>query len=160
MTTQFASYPASAQSVTITLNSLATSTTAGRSTAAWDNTSNKYLDIGMTIRVKTNASAPTGVKGCYVYVYASIDGTNFSGSSAEAVGTDVAVTFDVPTNLIGQFFISCPAASTTYELDISFAQIFGYVPQKGGVVINNQTGNALNSSGNTVTWSGYQETSS
>lgn len=159
MTTQSASYPLSASSVTITLNSLATSTTAGRSTLAWDNTSTKYLDIAMTIRVRTNASAPTGVKGCYVYVYASIDGTNFSGSSAEAVGTDIAVTFDSPSNLLGPFFISCPAASTTYELDITFASLFGYVPQKGGVVIQNQTGNALNSSGNTVTFSGYAETS-
>ena len=70
----------------------------------------------------------------------------------------MAVTLDSPTNLLGPFFISCPAASTTYELDISFAAIFGYVPQQGGVVVQNQTGNALNSSGNTVTWSNYQET--
>ena len=158
MTTQSAGYPSSANSVTITLNSLATSTTAGRSTAAISNTTNKYLDIGMTIRIKTSSSAPTGVKGCYVYVYASVDGTNFSGSSAEAVGTDVAVTLDSPTNLIGPYFISCPAASTTYELDITFASIFGFIPAQIGLVIQNQTGNALNSSGNTVTWTGYNET--
>lgn len=159
MTTQSASYPLSASTVTITINSLANSTTAGRSSAAWDNTTSKYLDIAMTIRLKTNASAPTGVKGCYVYIYGSMDGTNFSGSSAEAVGTDAAVTFDIPTNLLGPFFVSMPAASTTYEIDISFAAIFGYVPQKGGIVVQNQTGNALNSSGNSVTYSGYQETS-
>jgi hypothetical protein len=162
MTVYNTSYPSSANALTCTLASLANSTTAGRSCAAFDNTTNKYPDIALEVKVKTNASAPTGEKGCYIYIYASMDGTNYSGSSAEAVGTDVAVTFDSPTNLFGPFFLSCPAAATTYRLQVpSLVALLGFCPQKGGVVVQNQTGNALDSTGgnHSVTWSAAQPTS-
>lgn len=162
MTTFSASYPASAQALTCTVASLASSTTAGRSSTPLDNTSNLYEDAALEVKLKTNDSAPTGEKSCHIYVYASMDGTNYSGSSAEAVGTDVAVTFDSPTNLWGPFVLSMPAASTTYRLQIpSLAEICGFMPQKAGVVVQNQTGNNLDSTaGNhAITWSGFQRTS-
>lgn len=161
MTTLSAGYPSNANALACTLASLASSTTAGRSCVAWDNTTNKFPDVGMTVRLKTNGSAPTGEKGVYIYVFAAVNGTNF-GSSSEAPGTDVAVTFDANTNLLGPFFLSMPAADTSYQFDIgSFAALYGVVPQKGGVVINNQTGNALSATAgdHSVTWTAYQPTS-
>lgn len=161
MTTYSAGFPSSANALTCTLASLASSTTAGRGSSAWDNTATKYPDGVLEVKLKTNGSAPTGVKGSYIYVYASADGTAYSGSSAENVGSDAAVTLDDATNLYGPFFLSMPAASTTYRLQIPLAAILGFTPQKAGAVVNNQTGNALDSTaGNhSVTWSAQQPTS-
>lgn len=162
MTTLSAGYPDSANALACELASLASSTTAGRSCVAFVNTTFLFPDVGMTVRLRTNGSEPTGVKGAYIYVYVSVDGTNFSGSSGEAVGTDAAVTFAAETALHGPFFLPMPAASTTYQLDLpSFAAMFGVVPAKGGVVINNQTGNALSATAadHSVTWTAHQPTS-
>lgn len=144
MTTDNIAYAAST-AITCTLASLASSATAGRSSAAVDNTTNKYDDAMVTVAVKTSASALANDKAVYVYVYGSEDGTNFNGSSAEAEGTDVAVTLDSPTNLKGPVVISCPAISTTYNTVIgSIAAFFGGImPRKWGLVIQNYTGQAL-----------------
>lgn len=155
-----AGYPSSGNALTCTLASLANSTTAGRSSTGYDNSSNKYPDIALSGKLKTNGSAPTGEKGSFVYVWASVDGTNNSGSSAEAVGTDVAVTFDANTNLVGPFFVSMPAAGTTYHFQLpSMKELFGFCPVKGGLVINNQTGNAYDSTAGNhgVYWTALQE---
>lgn len=165
MTTTLSSgYPSNANALACSLGGLASSTTAGRSCVAWDNTITKYPDVGMTIRVKTNGSAPTGEKGVYIYPYISIDATNFSGSSAEAVGGNTSVTLESPTALLGPFFLPTPQANTTYQYDIpSFKALTGgeFCPQKGGAVINNQSGNALSSTAgdHTVTWTASQPTS-
>lgn len=101
----------------------------------------------LTIAVKTSASALANDKACYVYIYGSEDGTVYNGSSAEAEGTDAAVTLDSPSNLKGPFVINCPASSTTYRLVIgSVAAVFGGVlPRKWGFVLQNFTGQALDS---------------
>jgi len=145
-TTDKIAYAASA-SITITAASLASSATAGRSCAAVDNSTNLYDDAELTVAVKTSASALANDKACYLYFYASEDGTVYGGSSAEAVGTDVAVTFDSPTNLYGPIAIACPASSVTYRKVIpSVAAIFGGVlPKKWGFVLQNYTGQALDS---------------
>lgn len=147
--------------ITCTLASLASSSTAGRSSVAVDNSSTLFDDALVTVAVKTNGSAPTGAKAVFAYVYGSEDGTNYDGSSAEAEGTDIAVTFDSPTNLKGPVLISCPAASTTYKKMFAVASLFGGVlPRKWGLVIQNQTGNALDTTeGNHVkTYSGVNYT--
>jgi hypothetical protein len=146
MTTQKIAYPASTP-ITCTLASLASSSGAGRSCVAVDNTSNLYVDAMLTLAVKTSASALANDLSCYVYLFGSEDGTVYNGSSAEAPGTDVAVTFDSPTNLKGPFALACPASSVTYRLVIgSIAQVFGNVmPRKWGFVLQNFTGQALDS---------------
>lgn len=141
-------------SITCTLASLASSSTAGRSCLAVDNSTNLYVDAILTIAVKTSASALANDKACYVYIYGSGADGVFNGSSAEAEGTDVAVTFDSPTNLKGPFPIYCPASSTTYRLVVgSIASLFGGVmPYKWGFVLQNYTGQALDSTaGNHLT---------
>jgi len=133
--------------ITCTLASLASSATAGRSCAAIDNTSDKFVDAMLYIAVKTSASALANDKACYVYLYGSEDGTNYNGSSAEAEGTNAAVTLDSPTNLKGPYIIACPASSVTYKLVIgSVAAAFGGVmPRKWGFVLQNYTGQNLDS---------------
>lgn len=133
--------------ITCTLASLASSASAGRGCLAVDNSTNLYVDAILTIAVKTSASALANDKACYVYLYgAGADGI-FNGSSAEAEGTDAAVTLDSPTNLKGPFPIYCPASSTTYRLVIgSVASVFGGVlPTKWGFVLQNYTGQNLDS---------------
>lgn len=132
--------------ITCTLASLASSATAGRGSAVVDNTSNLYDDVLLYIAVKTSSSALANDKACYIYLYGSEDGTNYSGSSAEAEGTDAAVTVDSPSNLILAGVIACPAISVTYRKVISVAPAFGGVmPRKWGFVLRNYTGQALDS---------------
>ena len=133
--------------ITATLASLASSATAGRGSVAIDNTVSQFDDAMVTIAVKTNSGTLANDKACYVYVYGSEDGVNYNASSAEAVGTDVAVTLDSPTNLRGPVVISCPASSVTYKQTIgSIAAFFGGImPRKWGIVLQNYTGQALDS---------------
>lgn len=146
-TTDKISYATSA-AITCTLASLASSSTAGRSCASVDNSANLYDDAILTIAVKTSASALANDKACYVYIYGSGQDGIFNGSSAEAEGTDVGVTLDSPTNLKGPFILACAASAVTYRLVIgSVAACFGGVmPYKWGFVIQNFTGQALDSS--------------
>ena len=132
--------------ITCTLASLASSSSAGRGCAAVDNTSNLFDDALVTVAVKTSSSALANDKACYIYVYGSEDATNYNGSSAEAEGTDAAVTLDSPTNLLGPVVLACPATSTTYKTVFAIAQFFGgNMPRKWGVVVQNYTGQALDS---------------
>lgn len=132
--------------ITCTLASLASSATAGRGSLVVDNTTNLFVDALVTVAVKTSASALANDKVVYIYVYGSEDGTNYVGSSAEAEGTDAALTFDSPTNLKGPVALSCPAISTTYKTVFSIAQFFGgAMPRKWGIVVLNYTGQALDS---------------
>lgn len=130
--------------ITCTLASLASSASAGRGSAVVDNSTTLFVDALLTLAVKTSASALANDKACYLYFYGSEDGTAYNGSSAEAEGTNAAVTLDSPTNLKGPVVISCPASATTYKWVGSVAQFFGGVlPKKWGFVLQNYTGQAL-----------------
>jgi hypothetical protein len=131
--------------LTCTLASLASSLTVGRSSLAVDNSTNLYVDAMLTVAVRTAAGALANDKACYVFLYGSEDGTTYSGSTAEAQGTDVAVTLDNPTNMKGPYTISCIASSQTYRLVVpSVASAFGGIlPRKWGFVLFNFTGQAL-----------------
>jgi len=159
-TTENISYGTST-AITCTLASLASSSSAGRSCAAIDNTSNKYIDVLLTIAVKTSSSAMGADKGGYIWIYGSEDGSNYNGSSSEGEGTDAAVTLDSPSNLRGPVFLSTPASSTTYKAVISIAQFFGGVmPRKWGFVYQNNNNQNLDSTeGNhQKTYTGITET--
>lgn len=131
--------------ITCTLASLASSSSAGQSCLAVDNTTNLFDDAMLTVAIRTSASALANDKVCYIWIYGSEDGTTYGAASSEAVGTDAAVTIANPTNLRGPFTISCPASSTTYRAVIgSVASFFGGVlPRKWGFVLQNYTGQAL-----------------
>ena len=135
-TTDNIAYGAST-AITCTMTALASSATAGRSCVAIDNGTNKFVDAMLTIKVATSAAALANDLACYVYLYGSEDGTTYGASSAEAVGTDVAVTLGNPTNMRGPYVIATTASSVTYPLVIgSIASVFGGVlPRKWGYVI-------------------------
>lgn len=151
----------SSTTVTTGYNSLASSTTAGYGSAAVDNSTNLYDDAQLLVTVVTGAGALAAPFACYIYLYGSDASGVYLGSSAEAEGTAGAMTFDVPTNLLGPFVLNCPASSVTYRLLIgSIASIFGGVmPYKWGLAIRNQTGQTLATSGsNTAVFTGITYT--
>ena len=160
-TTDNIKYGASTAITPFTIASQPSSATAGRSCPAIDNGTNLFDDVLLTITVKTSASALANDKACYVYVYGSEDGTTYNASSAEGVGTDVGITLDAPTNLKGPLVISCPASSVTYRGEWSIAQLFGGVlPRKWGVVLQNYTGQALDASVGSASYTGITFTNS
>jgi hypothetical protein len=130
--------------ITCTLASLASSATAGRGCLAVDNTTTAFESIPCTVGVKTSASALANDKGVYVYAFGSEDGTNYNASSAEAVGTDAAVTLDAPINM-PYVFLATPAVSTTYRIVFDVVQVLGFIPRKWGIVVRNYTGQNLDS---------------
>jgi hypothetical protein len=128
--------------ITCTLASLASG--SARESTAIDNTSNLYIDAALQLAFKLQAGAPSGDKVINVYVYGSVDGTNYSDN---ATGADAAVTLRSPTNLIPVLSIQCPDAGALTYKDIvaSVAAAFpgGILPPKWGIVIENKTGVAF-----------------
>jgi hypothetical protein len=126
--------------ITCTIASLATA--GARSCLAIDNTTNLYLDALVQIQI-TSGGASTSATG-YVNVYAY--GTTDGGTTyAEAAGTDAAITLTVPPNvkLIGR--LNVVANATVYKSEpFSVAAAFGGVlPDKWGIIIENQSGGTL-----------------
>lgn len=146
--------------IACTLLSLGSSASAGRGSANVNNAVDLFDDAMLTIAVKTAAGVLANDKACYVYIYGSEDGTIYNGSSAEAEGTDIAVTLDSPSNLKGPFVIACPASSVTYRLLVgSIAALFGGVmPRRWGFVVRNFTGQALDATetNHTKTYTGIR----
>lgn len=163
-TTDKVSYGTST-AITCTLAGLASSATAGRMSASVDNTTNLYVDAMLYLAVKTSGATLANDKACYVYLYGSEDGTNYSGSTQEGTaGTDSAVTFDNPTNLKGSYVISCISGNQTFKLVIgSVASAFGGVmPRKWGFALQNYTGQPLSvtEGDHTKTYTGVYYTNS
>ena len=80
---------ANSAALTITLNSLATSTTVGRQATVIDNGTNLYDDVLVTVIISTSASAIGSSKTVSVYVSGSEDGTNYDQDDA-AMGASIA----------------------------------------------------------------------
>ena len=144
-----AKYGTAEVAITITLNSLASG--AARECTVVDNTSNLFLSAKVRVKVTTNASTPSGTKTADVYVYGSA-GTYYPDV---VTGSDATITLTSPTNLIYLGSINCPAASTAYDKVFDMGVAFpGGLPSKWGIVVVNNTGNALNSSGCDASYQG------
>ena len=132
--------------LTITLASLANN--GQRASAAIDNTTNQDLDAAVMVKIKTGASSVSSTGTVNVYAYGSADGgTTYSDGIG---GTDAGVTLTSPPNvkLIG--LINAVANATSYVGGpFSVASVFGYLPGKWGIVVENGTGATLDAtSGN------------
>ncbi len=133
------SYSASG-TITCTLAALASSSTIGQSSTSIDNGTNLYDDVLLNLGIKVSGTALGADKAVFVYVYGSEDGTNYSGASSEAIGSDTAVNINSPSNLRGPVNISTPGTSQTYFQVIPIAQFFGgRMPRKWGYVVLNGT---------------------
>ena len=124
--------------ITLTLTSLAA--TAARESTAVDNTTNKFLDALVAIKVKVDVTAPTNDKALYVYAYGTVDATT-PVYPDPVTGTDAAITLTAPTGLRLIGILPALAASTVYESSpFSVAAAFGgYLPPKWGIVVANSS---------------------
>lgn len=145
MSTVKTQYSGSGTSITITLTSLANG--SARQSTAIVNTSNLFLDAVVQVTVKTNA-AGTAAQG-YVNVYAYGTADNGTTYGDNVTGTDGAVTLVSPPNLFLLGTITANVNAITFKSNpMAVAQAFGGVlPEKWGIVVENQTGAALDATG-------------
>lgn len=137
-------YGTSGQVITVTLTSLADSSTAGRESTSISNTSDKFLDVLIHGKIKTqNSGSIAAPSACFVYAYASADGgTDWPDT---VTGTDAAITMNSPTQLKLLGVIYAAAIDTQYKGGPwSLAALYGgRMPEKWGIVVQNDTGTAL-----------------
>lgn len=141
-------YGSNGQALTITLTSLADSSTAGRESTVVDNSSNKFLDALVTCKIKTqNSGSIASPSAVFVYVYATVDGG--SEYPDTVTGSDAAITLNNPTQLQLVGTVYAAAINTTYKGGPwSIASLYGgRMPEKWGIVVVNDTGTALTSTG-------------
>jgi hypothetical protein len=141
-------YGANGQALTITLASLADSSTAGRESTAVDNGTDLFLDVLITCKVKTqNSGSIVAPSAAFVWAYASVDnGTEYPDA---VTGTDAAITLNNPTQLKLLGAVYAAAINTTYKGGPwSLAALYGgRMPEVWGVVVVNDTGTALSATG-------------
>lgn len=133
-------YGANGQAITCTLASLASG--SQRQSAAVDNSSNLFPDALVAVDVKTNAAGTSATGFVDVYAAGTVDGgTTYSGGAG---GTDAAYTGKL-TALARLGRIDATANATTYlGGPWSVAAAFGgSLPQKWSIVVDNETGAAL-----------------
>lgn len=136
-------------------NSLATSATIGRATAEVDNTTKLYTDVLVMVEAQmTTAGSPTG--NVEVYAIWSLDGTEYSGDTSYS-GTGAAYTLGQAgsVNLTKLGDVDIHANTATYRRMFSLASAMGgMVPPFWAIVLVNNSGIALHTSGSTVTYRG------
>ena len=145
--------------ITITLNSLGDSATVGRQSTVIDNTSNLYDDAEVTVILKTSGTMATPF-AAFVYLFGSEDGTNYTQDDGVMGASDAAYTVNAASNLKGPFVISVPTTAKIYNAVIgSVASFFGgNMPRKWGIVVVNDSGAALDSTGNSASYTGIKTT--
>lgn len=139
------SYGTNNQSITLTIASLGNG--SARESTVIDNTSTKHLDALVQLKIKTNAAGTSATGYVVVYAYGTADGgTNYGDG---ATGTDAAITLTSPPNVQVIGIINCVANATTYKSNpMSVRRAFGgTLPDKWGIIIENKTGAALDSTG-------------
>jgi len=141
-------YGTNGQALTITLASLADSSTAGRESTVVSNVSDLFLDVLLTAKIKTqNSGSIAAPSAAFVFAYASVDGA--SEFPDTVTGSDAAITLNNPTQLKLLGAIYAAAINTTYKGGPwSIAALFGgRMPERWGVVVMNDTGTALSATG-------------
>lgn len=143
------------QAITCTITSLANA--AAQQSTVIDNTSSAYLDILVFLIVKSHSSSTAANGQVSVYVYASIDGgTNYTEGAS---GTDGAITLTSPENVPWIGNINVVANSTTYKAGpFSIAKAFGGVlPDHVGIIVQNNSGAALDASIGSAFYQGFYQ---
>jgi hypothetical protein len=115
-----------------------------RESTAIDNSSDLFQDVLVQLKIKSGASGVSSSGVVNVYAYGTVDPATPTYAD-NCTGTDASVTLVVPPNLrvIGQ--LNVVANATTYKsMPMSVAAAFGGVmPTKWGIVIENKSGAAL-----------------
>lgn len=150
-----------ATSMTITLNSLASSGTAGRESTVVDNSSNLYTDALVELLIAYPNSATANDKAVYVFAHGSLDGTNYveslTGSDAAFTIAGTAGALLTGLKLIG---VVNPIQNTTKRYGpFAVAGAFGGIlPVKWGIVVLNYSGQTFSSSGCSAQYRGVYST--
>lgn len=131
----------SATSITITLNSLGSGSIAVATEVV--NTTDLFEDVLIELLLDPGtAASPFAIN---VYISTSIDETNFSET------TNVE-------NMVFLGSIYAPSTTALRARAFSVAQAMGTVPPEWKLVVQNQSGAALNSSGNSAQYRGVYRT--
>lgn len=148
-------YGTTNQSITCTITSLGSG--SAQASTAVVNTANLFMDVKLQVKVKTNAAGTSATGAVNVFAYATADdGTTYSGG---ATGTDAAYTAN-KDQLIFLGSIPAVANATTYVGLFSLSRAFGYggIPAKWGIVVDNQSGAALDASVGAAVYQGISAT--
>lgn len=148
-------YGTTNQSITCTITSLGSG--SARESTAVVNTADLFMDVKVQVKVKTNAAGTSATGAVNVFAYATADaGTTYSGG---ATGTDAAYTAN-KDQLIFLGSIPAVANATTYVGLFSLSRAFGYggIPAKWGIVVDNQSGAALDASVGAAVYQGISAT--
>lgn len=137
-------YGTSNQSITCTFTSLANN--GARQSTAIDNSTNKFDDILVFVKVKTAAASTSSSGTVIVYVFGTADGGTTYTEGAGA--SDASITLTSPTNARFIGILNTVANSTTYYGGpFSVAQAFGgHIPDHWGIIIYNSSGGTLDAS--------------
>lgn len=144
-------YGTSGQSLTITMAGVVAN--AGRESTAVDNSTTKWVDAHLVVKIKTGASFTSSTGMVAIYAYGSTDGgSTYSGN---ATGSDAGIT---PTNMVQIGSIAVSANSTEYRSAVlSVASAFASgLPERWGIAILNLTGGTLDATGSNFSakWQG------
>lgn len=120
--------------ITITLNGLATSATAGRKSTSFDFAGAPMAVIDVVCEV--GAGTIANDKGAHVWLARSLDGTNYEDG---ATSGDADYTPPTPSNMLYLGMVSIPVQSATYRK--SFVVLDPYPGQI--LVVRNYSGIAL-----------------
>ena len=135
-------YGTSNQALTITVASLGSA--SQRQSTAIDNTTNLFMDAKVSVKIKTNAAGTAATGVVNVFAFASADGgTTYSGGA----GASDAAFSGNKDSLIYLGSVPAIANATTYVGMFNLARAFGYggIPASWGIVLDNQSGAALDS---------------
>lgn len=144
---------AASSALTISPASLASDGTllAGRESTAWDNTSNKYLDLLIAGKITTGTS-PTAAKNIEIWAYGQLEDTPLYPDTI--TGSDSARTLTSRDILYAtlRLVAAIPVDATSnrgYPFGpVSVAALFGGVlPKRGGIWVVHNTVAALHATG-------------
>jgi hypothetical protein len=124
---------------------------AGAQSAVVDNSTTGYIDA--VIRVIIASSATTNTALVDIYAYGALGDTTYIDG---ATGADAAFTAANRRNAKFIGSVQCnPVAAATAQAMFSIAQAFdGVLPTKWGLIFINNSGAALNATGNVVEFQG------
>ena len=130
------------QPITITLNALADD---GARESEAINFAGNFLDVLIQLLIESNG-VPAGDCNCLVYAYGTANGgTTYSGGATGIDAAYGAVAGQLITNCQFMGIVAVDADAEVFESNVfSLASAFGgVVPEKGGIIVVNQVGQAL-----------------
>lgn len=145
---------ASSAAYTITLTSLATSSTftGGRESTAVSNTTGNYLDYLVGGVIRTGGTAPTDNTEIRIYGYGSVNDTPTYPDVLDGTDSDETITdselLGVAIKLLHSTAVDTSTNQDYWFAPLGIAAIFnGAIPKNHGLFVTHNTGQNLNSTG-------------